>query len=127
MPIRSGPLRCEAIAVTCIDYRLQNSIHDWLTTRVGIHNFDRVALAGGVFDLAAVTKQVELADRLHAIRRVILVNHEDCGAYGQAGTPERHAADLRAAAQKLGEAFPHLKFEAYYLHLTGIFEAVPLG
>jgi carbonic anhydrase len=119
--------QCDAIVVTCIDFRFQKSIHDWLTGRVGYNNYDRVSLAGGVFDLPAVLRQVEVSDRLHQIKRVLLVNHEDCGAYGESGTPARHAADLRAAAQKLREEFPHLKVEAYYLHLSGIFEQVPLG
>jgi carbonic anhydrase len=100
---------CEAIVVTCIDYRFQKSIHDWLTTRVGFNNYDRVSLAGGVFDLPAVLKQVEISDRLHQIKRVVLINHEDCGAYGEASAPERHAADLRAAAQQIRSVFPHLK------------------
>ena len=119
--------RCDALVVTCIDFRIQKSIYDWLTARVGYNNYDRVSMAGGVSDLPAILKHAEISDRLHQIKRVLLVNHEDCGAYGEAGTPGRHAADLRAAAQKLQEQFPHLKVEAYYLHLSGIFEQVPLG
>jgi len=116
---------CEAIVVTCIDHRIQESIHGWLAGRVGDNNYDRASLAGGVSDLQAVLEQVEVSDRLHGIERVLLINHEDCGAYGEAGTPDRHAADLRAAARRIRAAFPHLKVEGYYLHLSGIFERVP--
>jgi carbonic anhydrase len=115
---------CEAIIVHCIDFRFQKSINDWLQSKIGYGNYDRVSLAGGVFDLAYVMKQVEISNRLHSIKKVILVNHEDCGAYGAEGNPERHAADLRQAEQKIKEQFPHLKVELYYLHLSGIFEAV---
>jgi carbonic anhydrase len=89
-------------------------------------NYDRVSLAGGVFDFAYVLKQVEISSRLHSIKKVILINHEDCGAYGAEGNPERHAADLRQAQKKIKEQFPHRQVELYYLHLTGIFEAVKL-
>jgi len=59
---------------------------------------------------------------LHHIRRVLFINHEDCGAYGEEGTHERHQEDLQNAASKIKEQFPDLEVETYYLHLDGTFE-----
>lgn len=116
--------QCSAIVVTCIDFRLQRVIEKWCNKNLGEKEYDRVAWAGGVFDLTGILKQIEISNRLHEIKKVVLVNHEDCGAYGEAGTPERHDSDLKNAAAKVIELYPHLEVETYYLHLDGVFEKV---
>jgi carbonic anhydrase len=77
-----------------------------------------------VFDFETVIGQIEISDRLHKIKKTILINHEDCGAYGDAGNYERHKEDLIKAKIRLGEDFNHLDVEAYYLHLNGTFEKI---
>lgn len=114
---------CEAIVVTCIDFRFQRYISDWISKNFSDRSFDRVAIAGGVFDLEYVLKQVEISRRLHHIKKVILVNHENCGAYGEEGTHEKHIMDLEEAKRRI-EAFGDLDIETYYLHLDGTFEKV---
>ena len=113
---------CDAIVITCIDFRFQEYIVLWLHKHLGHLEYDRVALAGGVFDFYTILKQVEIADGLHAIKKVILMNHEDCGAYGKEGTYDRHKSDLMEAERKIEALFPRLDVEAYYIHLNGNFE-----
>lgn len=115
-------LTCDAIVITCIDFRFQETITNWLHKNLGHLEYDRVALGGGVFDFYTILKQVEISNRLHAIKKVILVNHEDCGAYGKEGTYERHQTDLNEAEIKIEALFPHLDVETYYIHLDGSFE-----
>jgi carbonic anhydrase len=105
-----------------MDYRTQEHMNKWLEKDFPVQSYDRVAIAGGVYDLDYVIGQVELAVKLHKITRVVLVNHEDCGAYGAAGTYERHKMDLEGAERKIKKLFPNLNVETYYLHLDGIFE-----
>ena len=93
--------RAEAIIITCIDFRLQEAINKWISENSQPGTFDRVALAGGVKNLETILGQIEIAHRLHHIKKVILINHEDCGAYGEAGTPEQHAEDLRNASTRI--------------------------
>ncbi|MCX7609845.1 MAG: hypothetical protein N2049_11610 [Anaerolineales bacterium] len=114
----------QAIVVHCMDFRLQKFLDDWLQRELGHGQYDRLSVAGGVFDLDFVMKQIELSHRLHAIRKAVFINHEDCGAYGMAGTAERHAADLRRARQQVQSAFPDMEVDLYYLHLDGSFEPV---
>ena len=114
----------DALVVHCIDFRLQEYLNLWLAENIGVGNYDRVSLAGGVFDFETVFKQVEISERLHEIKKVVFVNHEDCGAYGDAGNKERHTADLRAARDKVKECCPRLGVELYYLYLDGEFEKV---
>jgi len=114
----------QAIVVHCMDFRLQKSINDWLQGNFALGDYDRLSVAGGIRDLDFVMKQVKLSHNLHEIKKVVLINHEDCGAYGDEDSPERHAADLRKAAQRIKEEIPGLDVELYYLHLIGIFEPV---
>lgn len=114
---------CEAVVVHCIDFRLQHFLNDWLEQRLGKQNYDRIAWAGGVKDFPAVQSQVEISQRLHQVKKVILINHEDCGAYGSAGTRDRHASDLAYAELVIKSLF--LEVEKYYLHLNGEFERIP--
>ena len=117
-------ISCEALVVHCMDYRLQRYLNDWLDRNLGIGNYDRVAIAGGVLDIYSVLQQIELAVPMHQIRKVILVNHENCGAYGPAGTFEQHKSDLIEAERKIHALYMNLMVEKYYLKLDGAFERV---
>jgi hypothetical protein len=56
------------------------------------------------------------------VKKAILINHEDCLAYGPAGTKERHISDLSYAEHAIQNL--QLAVEKYYLHLNGEFERV---
>ncbi len=112
----------EALVVTCIDFRFQGFINSWISKNLKPQSFDRVAFAGGVKNLETILGQIEIAVRLHNIRKVVLINHEDCGAYGEIETPKQHAEDLVTAKAKTNEKYPDLEVETYYLHLDGTFE-----
>jgi hypothetical protein len=107
-----------------MDYRLQKFLQPWITVRFGYDNFDIISLAGGVHDYEMVLKYVQLAVQIHSIETVCLINHEDCRAYGRAGTYKRHMQDLLATASKIRALFPALKVETFYLHLDGMFETI---
>lgn len=116
--------KAETIIVTCIDFRLQEAIDSWIAQNFASRTFDRVALAGGVKNLDTIMGQIEIAHRLHQIKKAVLINHEDCGAYGETGTLEKHAEDLKATKQKIKELYPDLEIDLFYLHLDGSFEPV---
>lgn len=115
---------CDAAVITCIDFRFQEYINNWISSNLPAKSFDRVALAGGVFDFDYVLKQISISKRLHNITKVILINHEGCGAYGEAGTAEKHAEDLKNAAVKIKANYPNLETETYYLKIDSTFEPV---
>lgn len=114
--------KCEAIVVHCMDYRLQSFINQWLEENLIKGSYDRAVMAGGVYDVYDVIRQVDIAARLHGIKKVVLINHEDCGMYGSIGTEERHEDDLTKAEDKIRRLFPHLEVDTYYLKLDGTFE-----
>jgi hypothetical protein len=106
-----------------MDFRLQHFLNEWLEKRFGRQNYDRVAWAGGVREFAIIQTQIQMSARLHNIRKAILINHEDCGAYGSIGTKERHISDLTYAEHAIKSL--NLDVEKYYLHLNGEFERIP--
>ncbi|MCR4305568.1 MAG: hypothetical protein NUV73_00615 [Candidatus Daviesbacteria bacterium] len=115
---------CEAAIVTCIDFRFQEYINNWIAENFSPKTFDRVAFAGGVKSLDTILGQIDIAKKLHHIKKVILINHEDCGAYGEAGTAEKHAEDLKNAVTQIKEKYPDLEIQTFYLHLDGTFEQI---
>lgn len=114
---------CQSIVISCMDFRLRQYLRKW-TTGTLEGGFDRVALAGGVKNLAFILDQVELSFKLHHICDVYLINHEDCGAYGAEGTFSKHKKDLLFAKKILEEKFPKLKIIPLFLKLNGEFVKV---
>ena len=111
---------CQAIVVSCMDYRLRSYLRKWTTSKIN-GGFDRVAIAGGVKNLPFVQDQIKLSYKLHNICEVYLINHEDCGAYGEKGTFAKHKKDLLFAKKILKQKFPKLKIVPLYLKLDGGF------
>ena len=81
----------EALALTCIDYRLVDAAVKFYDETLHLeHEYDHVGLAGA--SLAAVSpkfplsnaafwNQLQIAKDLHHIKKVITLDHRDCGAY----------------------------------------------
>lgn len=115
---------CDAVVVTCIDFRFQAHFDRWLAAEVGYGNYDRVAIAGAVKDWHTVCAQIRVARRLHNVHTVVLVNHEDCGAYGSTCPRERHERDLREARMRLRREIPEVTVHLLFARLDGTLEPV---
>ncbi|MEK7617402.1 MAG: carbonic anhydrase [Patescibacteria group bacterium] len=109
----------EAIVITCIDFRFQEYINKYIAENFKPGTYDRGAFAGAAKSLDTILDQIDIAVRLHYIKKAVLINHEDCGAYGSKGHVDHHVRDLHRAAKTIKERFPNLKVETYYLHLNG--------
>jgi len=126
---------CQAIAFACMDFRLHAKLHEKLNQDYGPTGYDLVHIAGGggafLADDAAslMMKQVDLSVKLHQSSEVVMINHEDCGAYGGQATftdanaeHARHDSDLEKAAALIAERHPDLTIKRLYQHLDGTFE-----
>jgi hypothetical protein len=131
---------CDAAIVWCFDNRFELGFRKFLK-RVGVVNSDPIKIAGGAKCLASpehegdrefVLEQIRKSMRLHGTRRVILMLHSDCGAYGGlAGgfggdsrfEAEHHHAELRLAAETLRKAIPEVAISAYFVDFEGVWEA----
>lgn len=115
---------CNAIIVTCIDFRIQKYIRNWTDKELKGKTFDLVGFAGSTKDLETIMKQIDISVRLHNISEAYLIHHEECGAYGSESTPEKHAEDLIKARKAILSTYSDLQVHLYYLHLDGTFEPV---
>ena len=131
---------CDAAIIWCFDNRFELGFRKFLK-RIGVVNSDPIKVAGGAKCLATpdleserqfVLEQIRKSMRLHGARRVILMLHSDCGAYGglDAGfggdaATERahHHEELRRAADNLERAIPGVEISAYFVDFEGVWQA----
>src|SRR2546430_6812394 len=110
--------QCDAAIVWCFDNRFELGFRKFLK-RIGVVNTDPIKIAGGAKCLASpdhetdrefVLDQIRTSMRLHGTRRVILMLHSDCGAYGgldggfkgdTRAEADHHHGELRRAAGNL--------------------------
>jgi len=115
---------CVAVVFGCIDYRIHDFVLENVKKILQGAKFDYVGVAGCAKDKKVILKELEISHRLHNVRKAILVNHEDCGAYGPEGTFEKHKADLDELQYIIKKKFPLVEVSKYYQKLNGSFLAI---
>ncbi|PWU12648.1 MAG: hypothetical protein C5B51_00270 [Terriglobia bacterium] len=118
----------DACVITCFDARFDQALRKFLK-RLGIGLFDHVKIAGsakpwaapeGDADAEYLLRALRTSIRLHAPRRLVLIAHNDCGAYPGVA-PEIVAADIARAAAFARKAEPSLDVESYFADFDGIY------
>ena len=131
---------CDAAILWCFDNRFELGFRKFLK-RIGIVNSDPIKIAGGAKCMASpehesdrefVLEQIRKSIKLHGTRRVILMLHSDCGAYGGlaagfggdvAAEAEHHERELQTAAANLRAAIPGIEVQGYFVDFDGIWDA----
>jgi len=131
---------CDAAILWCFDNRFELGFRKFLK-RLGVINIDPIKIAGGAKVLASpehesdrefVLEQIRKSIRLHGTRRVILMLHSDCGAYGglaggfrgdAAAEAAHHNRELQLAAANLKAAIPDIEVQGYFVDFEGIWDA----
>lgn len=132
--------QCDAAILWCFDHRFDLAFRKFLK-RIGVSNSDPIKVAGGAKCLASpepesdrefVLDQIRKSMRLHDTKRVILMVHSDCGAYGGlaagfAGDTKaealHHEQELVRAAASLAAAIPGIEVQGYFVDFDGIWDA----
>jgi len=144
LPPAARAAEIDALCVCCIDYRLVDSAINFFDAEQHLsHSYDLVALAGG--SLAAVAPafptsggafwdHVAIAQQLHHIKRVVVLDHRDCGAYkvqfgsqfAPSGEPEleQHREVMKLAKAEFERRKIGLPVEFYLMGLNGKAERV---
>jgi carbonic anhydrase len=145
LPAAAEAATVTALAITCIDYRLVDDAVRFFDSRHMTNDYDQVSLAGaslaGVSDKfpssnAAFWDQIGIAAQLHHIKKVIVVDHRDCGAFkvafgndyrgeGAAETAQ-HKTVMEQVKTKLAETHPDLGSEFYLMALNGKAERIAI-
>jgi len=127
---------CDAAVVWCFDNRFETGFRKFLR-RTGAEYWDAIKIAGGTKCLASpaaeterqfVIDQIRTSMRLHQTRRVILMLHSDCGAYGgleafggdARAEAQHHQAELRKAADYLMQTIPGIQVDPYFVDFEGV-------
>lgn len=119
---------CDALILLCMDWRKHgDGLVDKIKSKFGFQKgCDVITGAGSAKRLLDPVKaedifdQIEISKKLHNIHTVVLTNHTDCGAYGEAGTEERLLADLKLAKEIMEKRFPDLKVETALVRLDSV-------
>lgn len=148
-PLLSRPAaagRADILLLTCMDYRLTREVADYMTSRGLTHQYDHVILAGA--SLGVVTKSkpawaeefwdhISVAKDLHHVKKLMVIDHRDCGAYkvflgkdygaDPAAETAVHGETLRTLAAQARIKHPDLEIELLLMALDGKVEPVPLN
>ena len=118
---------CKATVLHCIDFRIQRFLNEYLEERFA-GSYDRISVAGGVRNVPL--DQFEVSIRLHQPKTIVLIQHEDCGAYG--GSKEFDGLEvekafqdqeLQKAEQALKNTFPRVVVAKFFILLSGDFQS----
>ena len=124
---------CEAVVLTCIDFRFWRETAEFVEKELGIKSFDFPSLPGAAKALNESASQNDLAwqcldvpVKLHAAKKIVIVNHADCGAYGGskkfANSKEEqkfHEGELKKAKTRIIANFPNQEIILVYAKLAG--------
>src|SRR5262245_12302 len=133
----------DALLLSCMDYRLTEATERYMAGRGLGKKYDHIVLAGAA--LGAVTpkfpawnqtfrEHLGVAIELHAIHKVVLLNHRDCGAFkvilGEDFAKDRakettaHTTQLRELRRQILEKHPKLTVGMYLMNLDGKVESI---
>ena len=123
----------DACVVWCFDDRFSGLLAEFGKT---MRNFDLVKIAGGAKSLANgaspardfARDQIKTSIRLHGTKKIVLMLHRDCGAYGgsksfadAAAELENMKSQLHAAAEYLKGEIPETPIELYFADTDGLY------
>jgi carbonic anhydrase len=124
--------------ISCIDFRIQESIFDWLKQTHNLGKTDVIEVAGSSRDLVKPLKEadkeellrnINISVQLHAPENIFVMDHQDCGGYAQDNTIlpglsaeedlQKHIIYLQKAKTLLQKEFPTKKIKTLYVTLSG--------
>lgn len=117
---------CEVLVLTCMDFRFREATHKFVEESLHIKQFDGpVSIPGACKGLAErnalVTEfaklAIETAIKVHNIKKVIIVHHAECGAYGISDPDvefRKQIEDEKKGDAILRDLFPDLSFQLFF-------------
>ena len=128
----------EALVLSCMDPRMQEPVRKHLARRKLTGKYSHVVIAGASIGVVAPAfkdwhktfwDNLGASVQLHRIKRVIAINHRDCGAakigYGEAAVASKdaeteiHRAALVEFRKQMGEKHPKLAVDLGLMALNG--------
>lgn len=136
-PAKAEIHQAKALVLSCIDFRFLTAERYFLSRKNLGGEYDWTALAGASLavagfphpsDAEAFWDQLDISYRLHHINKVIVIDHQDCGAYATmidpnlSKDPERelqiHTDYLNRAYWSIRDRYPDIEVELYFAALN---------
>lgn len=123
---------CEAVVLTCIDFRFWRETLEFVEKELNLVSFDFPSLPGSAKainesnDETFVFGSISVPIDLHHAKKVVIVNHQDCGAYGGSkkfngdddAEQKFHEAELRKAKEKILAKYPDKEIILIYAKMV---------
>lgn len=129
--------QAKALVFSCIDFRFLATERYFLSMKNLGNSYDWATLAGGSLALAGFPNsadtqtfwdQLEFSYKQHNIKRVLILDHENCDAYAVKFSPDLlnnrqqelqiHTEYLRQAYWSINTRYPDLNVELYFVTLN---------
>jgi carbonic anhydrase len=136
-PAQAEVHRAKVLVLSCIDFRFLTAERYFLSRRNLWGEYDWTALAGASLavtgfphpsDAEAFWDQLDISYRLHHINKVIVIDHQDCGAYAAMIDPnlsknpelelQVHTDYLNRAYWSIRNRYPDIDVELYFAALN---------
>jgi carbonic anhydrase len=130
------------LALSCIDYRLFDATIELLKKSCCVDAFDHFILAGASLGFnqdeyknwpPALINHIDLAIQLHHIKKIVVIDHEDCGAYKlfypclkhhPHKEREYHIFNVKKFIKQMKKLYPDMLYSGFILNLDGTAEKV---
>ena len=119
---------CNHFVLSCIDFRFHEAISEWVKENNFVGDYDLVSLAGAQKNVANpetrdfFMNQLAISVRLHKTNTILLLAHQDCGAYGGskafaswAEEKAKYTEDLNIAEATIKNVYPEMKVKKIIL------------
>jgi hypothetical protein len=143
-PAAPDPSKADAFVLSCIDPRLVDDVTQLLATMGRTNRYSEMRIAGAALATVdearpgwntAVWENLAASRQLHGVRRVIIVNHRDCGAMNlwagrnlaqdPAEEQRQHQAVMERAAAEVLRRHPDMAVELHLMALDGSTQRLP--
>jgi carbonic anhydrase len=128
-----GVHTCEAVVLACIDFRFWKETMKFVEEEMGIESYDFPKMPGAAKAVNDCQNEVDVPMMcigvpcdLHHVKKIVIVNHSDCGAYGGSAqfngdddAEQRfHEGELKKAKEKILKYYPGKEVVLVYAKLV---------
>ncbi|WP_372618065.1 hypothetical protein [Falsiroseomonas sp.] len=143
-PAEPTPRKADAFVVSCIDPRLTDDVTYLMTALGRAGRYSEMRIAGAALAAvdegrpawnAALWENLAASRQLHGVRKVVFINHRDCGAMhlwagrrlsdDPAEELRQHHAVLTRAAEAVRARHPDMSVEVKLMELDGSVRILP--
>ena len=130
----------DAMVLSCIDPRFQSKVFNYLNKKKLKGKYSSITIAGSAIGVTASKfikwhktfwDNVEISIKIHKIKKLIVVNHRDCGVakilngrkiFNNDNETIIHKDSFKKIKKKFKKKYPKLKIELKLISLSGKIE-----